>query len=337
MEATIFDGHTQRPFTHNESQALTTTTPYAWVDIVPSGSKDPEVLALLTQMGFTDVVAAYTARTYSSGMFLLCGDNMLASTYAAPDEPGPPTLIHCVWNAGCFVTIRQGADHAIAQALEDFEPRAVSLFAQPGPVPGILLQLILDSIERQLTALQTQVAMLDGEIIVTANPSQLAKLQQVRIPVSDLGTTIPAYLQNLNESLIDPGSLPGMDAQGAQALQTYAACVNDVVQRITSTASDIRNAIEDYQGQVSSVQGNRINQLTLVSIIFLPISFMTGYFGQNFQLLTDATVSFTAWFFLGVALPIIVVIVSVALLQRSGFSIGKTLHFRTRSHREHDS
>ena len=104
--------------------------------------------------------------------------------------------------------------------------------------------------------------------------------------------TLPSYAENVRESLVDPSSLPGVDAHGVQALQTYAACVNDVVQRVESADADVRSAIQDYQGQVSTAQGNRINQLTLVSIIFLPISFLTGYFGMNFQYLVNETQSF---------------------------------------------
>ncbi len=81
-------------------------------------------------------------------------------------------------------------------------------------------------------------------------------------------------------------------------------------------AAGIRSAIQDYEGQVSTEQGNRINQLTLVSIIFLPISFLTGYFGMNFQYLVNESMSFAAWFGLGVVLPVACVLASVLLLRR---------------------
>lgn len=340
MKATIFDGTSLKPYDPGDTQALGASTPYVWIDVVPDAGQDPQVLALLKSMGFTDIVAAYTTRTYSSGMFQAFGDNMLGSTYAAADDTGGPVPVHCIWNEGCIVTVRRGADKAISQAREDLTPRAPALFKQPGVVPGILMQLILDSIERQLTALQTEVEVLDGQIIVTTNPSQLTTLQQLRTPVEALGTTIPGYLENVNESLVATESVPGLDTDGVHALQTYAACVNDVVQRINSVGGDIRSAIQDYQGQVSTVQGNRINQLTLVSIIFLPITFMTGYFGQNFQWLTDATLSFISWFALGVILPIAITLISVALLQRSGFQIGKTFRRgrkRSRFHTQSNS
>ena len=323
MKATIFDGTQLRPFEPSDSQALTTATPYAWIDVVPSGPQDPQVLALLKDMGFTQVVASYTSRANSSGMFQAFGDNMLGSTFAADDSGGPPVLIHCVWNAGSFLTIRSGGDKAVEAALRDVGPRGKALFASPGAVPGVILQLLLDSIDRQLTDLQTRIALLDGQIIITANPAQMTQLQQLRTPIEQLATTIPGYAENLSEALVDPTSLPGVDAAGAQALQTYAACVNDVVQRINSAGSDVRAAIQDYQGQVSAAQGNRINQLTLVSIIFLPITFMTGYFGMNFQWLVDSTQTFASWVVLGALAPLVAIVVSIWLLQRSGFQVGR--------------
>ena len=335
MKATIFDGTTVRPYTPGDSGAVSTSTPYVWIDVVPSTSRDPEVLNLLKTMGFTEFVAEYTSRAYSGGMFQAFGDNALGSTYATSDQQdGPPVLIHCAWNSGCIVTIRTGADKAIATALEELKPRAEKLFSNPGPVPGVLMQLILDSIDRQLTDLQTRIALLDGQIIITAQPDQLTELQQLRSPIEALATTIPGYAENVSETLVGTNDMPGVDAAGVQALQTYSACVNDVVQRINSAGADIRSAIQDYQGQVSGAQGNRINQLTLVSIIFLPITFITGYFGMNFQWLVNSTQTFITWALLGMLLPILAVIVSVWLLQRNGFQIGRQhphrFHVRSR-------
>lgn len=327
MKATVFDGTTVTPYDPADSQVLSSSTPYAWVDVVPSSNNDPDVLHLLQQMGFTDVVANYTTRTYAGGMFQAFGDNMLGSTYASGDNGGNPELIHCVWNTGCFITIRQGANQAIAAALADVRPRAPQLFKEPGPVPGILMQLILDSINRQLTDLQEKVGLLDGQIIVTSNPGQLVQLQQLRTPVEALAVAIPPYLENLNESLVDPQSLPGMNAPGVQAMQTYTACANDVAQRISGLAGDVRSAIQDYQSQVSAQQGNRINQLTLVSIIFLPITFMTGYFGMNFQWLVNSVQTFMSWLIFGLILPIIAIAVSVWLLRKGGFQVGHHMRF----------
>lgn len=324
MKASIFDGSTKRTYSPDDAVVLSKQTPYVWVDVVTDKTKDPDVMELLDHMGLTQVVAAYTTRAFASGMFEVFGETVLGSAYAAADdEAGPPVLIHCVWNAGCFITIRAGADKAVGTALRELTPRSKALFAAPSIVPGVLMQLLLDSIERRLTRLQTKIALLDDQIIIKAEPAQMAQLRDLRKPVESLGTRIPPYGENVRESLVAPDALPGMDAAGIQALKTYSACVGDVAQRIDTAASDVRSAIQDYQGQVSTAQGNRINQLTLVSTIFLPISFLTGYFGMNFQYLVNSTMSMASWLVLGVLLPIVSVAVSVALLRKGGFHIGE--------------
>jgi hypothetical protein len=62
---------------------------------------------------------------------------------------------------------------------------------------------------------------------------------------------------------------------------------------------------------------------------------MTGYFGMNFQWLVNSTQTFATWVVLGAILPIAAVIVSVWLLQRKGFKIGRRhdrrFHMRRRS------
>ena len=58
----------------------------------------------------------------------------------------------------------------------------------------------------------------------------------------------------------------------------------------------------------------RFDQLTIVSLVFLPISFLTGYFGQNFEAETNSMTTAGSFWVLGVALPIAVAAVAVWLL-----------------------
>ena len=94
MKATIFDGGTRRAYTNEDAHALAPNTPYVWIDAVCDQLRDPEVLHLLDQMGFSDVVAAYTTRSTSTGMFQVFDDNMLGSTYVAADDPDDAACSH---------------------------------------------------------------------------------------------------------------------------------------------------------------------------------------------------------------------------------------------------
>lgn len=91
------------------------------------------------------------------------------------------------------------------------------------------------------------------------------------------------------------------------------------------------SAAQDIQAQVGAWQSNRINVLTIVTMIFLPITFLTGYFGMNFSWLDNQLNSYANWMALGVALPILLVLGCSALLAARGYTVPRIFKRRRRS------
>jgi Mg2+ and Co2+ transporter CorA len=69
---------------------------------------------------------------------------------------------------------------------------------------------------------------------------------------------------------------------------------------------------------IAQRQGDQINRLTLVSLIFLPLTFITGFFGMNFGWMNEVIGSAAAVVALGVALPALSVVVTMTWLRRRG-------------------
>ena len=76
--------------------------------------------------------------------------------------------------------------------------------------------------------------------------------------------------------------------------------------------------IHDSSTAIAQRQGEQINRLTLVSLIFLPVSAVTGFFGMNFNWMIGALGSERAFFALGVVLPTVMVLVTVSWLRYRG-------------------
>lgn len=87
---------------------------------------------------------------------------------------------------------------------------------------------------------------------------------------------------------------------------TYFTDVLDHCLLITDALDQMRHTSDGLIGLIFNTIGTRQNesmrQLTFVSIIFLPMSFLTGYFGMNFE--TFPSIQHTEWFFWGIAIPV---------------------------------
>lgn len=124
----------------------------------------------------------------------------------------------------------------------------------------------------------------------------------------DLAAPLRSVLDSLNQN---DAWLTGGNGRA------YLVDVFDDAARLTERLQMLRDAAKRLFDMVNSLitlqRTDVSNQLTVVATIFLPLSFIVGYFGQNFEYMTNGVAS--RWDFLiwggvvqGVALVIILVI-----------------------------
>ena len=74
------------------------------------------------------------------------------------------------------------------------------------------------------------------------------------------------------------------------------------------------------QSEIAAEQNQVVRRLTLVSTVFLPLTFITGFYGQNFGWLVSHIDSFAAFALLGIAGLVIPFIGIVAWFKRGGYA-----------------
>jgi Mg2+ and Co2+ transporter CorA len=111
-------------------------------------------------------------------------------------------------------------------------------------------------------------------------------------------------------------AVPGIDARAADELNDYADQVEDVERRFHERIEWASDAIHNHSAALARRQGQQINRLTVVASIFLPLTFITGYFGMNFYWMINVVGSAAAFVALGIVFPAMSVALSVVWLKR---------------------
>lgn len=93
--------------------------------------------------------------------------------------------------------------------------------------------------------------------------------------------------------------LPGLSTDD----RLYFRDLYDGMVRVSELVDSYRDllsgATDMYLSTVANRQGEVNKQLTIIATVFLPLTFLTGFFGQNFALLTGHIINhdWTFWVF----------------------------------------
>ncbi|KAK4888394.1 hypothetical protein LTR27_012717 [Elasticomyces elasticus] len=114
----------------------------------------------------------------------------------------------------------------------------------------------------------------------------LASFLDLLVPISSLVRALHDH-RNLPEQ---PEGTPSVDFARRAVSPLTQAYLKDVQDHITTLTSSTRMRIRSAENLTSLIfntiaakQNESVRQLTVVSIFFLPLTFLTGYFGMNFD------------------------------------------------------
>src|SRR6266849_3315241 len=105
--------------------------------------------------------------------------------------------------------------------------------------------------------------------------------------------------------------------------ENYFRDLDDHLIRISDLVDSYRDLMSGVLDTHLSTVSNRLNvvmkQLTIIATIFLPLSFLTGFFGQNFAWMVTRITSLPVFLGAGIGLEVGVVVALVVAFRRRGW------------------
>jgi magnesium transporter len=139
---------------------------------------------------------------------------------------------------------------------------------------------------------------------------ELSSLHRLLVPLRDKVKTLVTSV----------GGIPGISAALTPWLQTYSERLEDLVDLIDDYRQRTTEAMESYGASLANRQSDQINRLTVISWVFLPITFLTGYFGMNFNwAVSELLATRDDFLLLGVGLPLLSLILTLVLFKSLGW------------------
>jgi magnesium transporter len=220
---------------------------------------------------------------------------------AIPADDGSIGLaeVHFLVGDGYLVTVTNAKVPAL-NALE----KQLDLRSELGAcAPDMLLYRICDSLVDSVFPLLDRVGQQIDEVedAVLTNPDR-AILRTIFDLKRDLLTL--RHITGPQRDLLQSLTTPRTERIGAET-QLYLRDVYDHTVRIAEEVDSFRDlvssSLDAYLTSISNRLGEQTRRLTVVATIFLPLTFLTGFFGMNFAFLVGHIASAEA-FFLGLGL-----------------------------------
>jgi magnesium transporter len=247
------------------------------------------------------------------------GDYMLLVFYGArfdaDDEP-ELTEVHIIVSGSYIVTLRHAGCHELEQLHARFQQRPAG---SEQFVVYRVLDTLTDSFFPLLEHIDDKIDALEDEIIQSPNNEQLQRMFRLKRFLVRLRRVVTPQRDLAQNTIEDIQDLPGLEPDQ----RNYFRDIYDHLIRISDLIDSYRDLISSAMDAYLSNVSNRLNvvmkQLTIIATIFLPLTFVTGFFGQNFGWLVRHISSFWVFLVFGIGALLVPCVILFLYFRRAGF------------------
>ena len=310
------NGTGEAQFSSEAVEALLAEGQFFWLDLHRPAAHDFEILR--------DVFAFHPLAVEDSEHFGQrakiddYGDVVFMVVYGAVPDDDRLVEVHCFYSERFLVTIHRDDCPAFTAVRHRYEQREHAI-----DKPSLLLYRIVDGLVDSffpiLADFDDRIDELETGIFTRADDSQLQEIFQMKRLLVGMRKAVTPQRDAFARLMGGVAELPGLSDED----ERYFRDVYDHLIRISDLIDSYRDLLSGAMDVYLSTVSNRLNsvmkQLTIIATVFLPLSWLTGFFGQNFGWLVDHIGRWEAFVGIGVGTEVLTLAALLVFFRRRGW------------------
>jgi magnesium transporter len=247
-------------------------------------------------------------------------DDFIYMVVHGASEDATTTEVHFILADKWVITVHRGQFPALDQVRERVRHHRASEFESPNiALIYVVIDQLVDSFFPVLDKFDSQIDELEDAILVKPTDEQLGTLFTMKRSLIIIRKVITPERDMFASISSGVTELPGLSTDG----QRYMRDIYDHLIRISDLVDGYRDLLSGVMDTHLSTVSNRLNvvmkQLTIIATVFLPLSFLTGFFGQNFSFLVAHITGRWPFYTLGIGLEVVAAAGLVYLFRKRGW------------------
>ncbi|MGZ4403060.1 MAG: magnesium/cobalt transporter CorA [Gaiellaceae bacterium] len=309
-------GSAEMRFSREKVAELLASGGFFWLDLEQPDQDDFSVLREV--FGFHPLAVEDSEHFDQRAKIEDYDDFVFLVVYGASPDDDRLVEVHCFYSERFLVTVHQDDCPAFAEIRRRYQKRDESIDR-----PSLLLYRIVDGLVDSffpiLADFDDRIDELENAIFLHADDRQLQEIFQMKRLLVGMRKAVSPQRDAFASLVGGVAQLPGLAAED----EHYFRDVYDHLIRISDLIDSYRDLLTSAMDVYLSTVSNRLNavmkQLAVIATIFLPLSWLTGFFGQNFGWLTGHIGHWQAFVAVGIGSELVALAILLVFFKRRGW------------------
>jgi magnesium transporter len=243
---------------------------------------------------------------------------VLLVAYGANEDKDGLVEVHCFFGERFLVTVHRDS----CPPFDELRDRAAREMAPPA-MGAMMLYMVVDALADsffpRLARLDDRIDELENGVLQKPDDAQLQQIFILKRRLVTWRKVISPERDTFARLVTGVVAIPGMTTE----MERYYRDVYDHLIRISDLVDSYRDLLTGAMDVYLSTVSNRLNEvmkrLTIVATIFMPLTWITGFFGMNFGRLVLNITGWSAFLVFGLATQVAAVAVMFWMFKRRGW------------------